>query len=354
MLPNSPVHLARTTEPIYNNGNPYVLLSPSGNARNIRTIYEVIRGECDSQGLRADYTVKGKPWVGFTSQKHHSNADPVEAANSRKQRQELVEILLRTTETVEKKFKYLTYEQQQANRSLRIIAVTAPLDRDIRVGDIKPYLKVLNRAYGESTTKAWQEKQIEHYRDPVDAGKIKRQRAQQFLNMESSTRLMLVNALTRPEDRSPEQAIAGIKAMDDFLRNFLHPKEPYRQMVRKVASNTELQFFCRRWLSAHARSGKDATVYQSDPKFKPYPWARLLDTLCRLIIKECRRQTVISAESDDRFAKGSVVLRRGSSAHLQHIRSNPASKPVIDVNQFPCMRPDAISQITAFGTTKKD
>ena len=74
MLPNSPVHLARTTEPIYNNGNPYVLLSPSGNARNIRTIYEVIRGECDSQGLRADYTVKGKPWVGFTSQKHHSNA----------------------------------------------------------------------------------------------------------------------------------------------------------------------------------------------------------------------------------------------------------------------------------------
>ena len=45
MRPNSPVPLTRTTEPLYNAGNPYVLLSPSGNARNIRTIYEVIRGE---------------------------------------------------------------------------------------------------------------------------------------------------------------------------------------------------------------------------------------------------------------------------------------------------------------------
>ncbi|MBU3707745.1 MAG: hypothetical protein FGM20_01380 [Burkholderiaceae bacterium] len=354
MLPNSPVRLERTTEPIYNNGYPYVMLSPNGNAKNIRKLYDVIRTEKDSQALRADYTVGGQPWIGFAQKTKKSAADPVATANITKQRQELLEILLRTTETVEKKFKYLTQAQRDANRALKTFAITAPLDRDIKVGDIKPHLKVLNRAYGESTTKAWQEKQIEHYRDPVDAGKIKRQRAQQFLSMESSTRLMLVNALTRPDDRSPEQAIAGIKAMDDFLRNFLHPKEPYRQMVRKVANNTELLFFCRRWLSAHPRSGKDATVYQSDPKFKPYPWARLLDTLCRLIIKECRRQTVISAESDDRFAKGSVVLRRSSSAHLQHIRSGEASRPVVDVNQFPCMRPDAISQLTAIGKTKKD
>lgn len=45
MLPNSPVALTRTTEPIYNAGNPYVLLSPSGSTKNIRTLYEVIRPE---------------------------------------------------------------------------------------------------------------------------------------------------------------------------------------------------------------------------------------------------------------------------------------------------------------------
>jgi len=61
--------------------------------------------------------------------------------------------------------------------------------------------------------------------------------------MESSTRLMLVNALTRTEDKGPQQAIAGIKATDDFLRNFLNPNESYREMVRKVTGNADLQFF---------------------------------------------------------------------------------------------------------------
>ena len=65
MKPGSPVPLTRTTEPIYNAGNPYVLLSPSGNAKNIRTIYEVIRGEKNSRVLHADYTVRGEPWGVF-------------------------------------------------------------------------------------------------------------------------------------------------------------------------------------------------------------------------------------------------------------------------------------------------
>lgn len=345
MLPTSPVPLTRMTEPIYNSGNPYVLLSPSGNAKNIRTIYEVIRGEKNSRVLHADYTVSGKPWVGFAGKGQKYDADPVAVANIRKQRQEFVEILLRTTETVEKKFKYLTQEQRDANRALKVFAITTPLDRDIKVGDIKPYLKVLNRAYADSTTKAWQEKEIEHYQDHSDAQKIKRQRAKQFLTMESSTRLMLVNALMRPEDRSPEQAISGIKAMEDFLRNFLNPKESYREMVRKVAGNAELQFFCHRWLSAHPLSGKKGTIYQADAKFAPYPWSRLLDTLCRLIIKETRRQTVIVSDDDALSRKTGLVFRRSSLANLQHVKPDIPACGKIDLGLFPFMRQEPVSPV---------
>ena len=319
MLPGSPVRLVRTTEPIYNNGNPYVLLSPSGSARNIRTLYDVIRHEKDSRPLRADYTAKGTPLVGFVGKGHRSGVDAVADANIRKQRQELAEILQRTTETVERKFKYLTPQQRDANRALKIIAITTPLDRDIKVGDIRTHLKVLNRAYGDATTAAWQEKKIEPYRERTDVLKIRRQRARQFLNMEPSTRLMLVNALSRSEDRGPQQAIAGIKAMEEFLRNFLDPKESHRAMVRKVVTDSDLQFFCQRWLSAHPLSGKKGTIYQSDHKFEPYPWSRLLDTLCRLIIKETRRQTVVSSE-DGTISRGtSLVLRRASAANLRHV-----------------------------------
>jgi len=333
MRPNSPVPLTRTTEPLYNAGNPYVLLSPSGNARNIRTIYEVIRGEKNSQALHADYTVRGEPWVGFANKNQKYDEDPVAVANMRKQRKELVEILLRTTETIEKKFKYLTRDQRDANRALKIFAITAPLDRDIKVGDIKPHLKVLNRAYTDSTTKAWQEKEIEPYRDHSDAQKMKRQRARQFLNMEPSTRLMLVNTLTRSEDRGPDRAIAGIRAMEDFLRNFLNPKESYREMVRKVTDNADLQFFCHRWLSAHPLSGKKGTVYQASAKFAPYPWSRLLDTLCRLIIKEVRRQTIIV--SDDGlfpFMQKEPVSQTKSdhsdqASTISEKKSKPTAKP---------------------------
>jgi len=154
MRPNSPVRLVRTTEPIYNEGNPYVLLSPSGNPRNIKTLYEVIRSEKDSRPLRADYTRDGVPFVGFAEKDSKSKNTVVAAANVTKQRRELTEILLRTTETVEKKFKYLNEQQREANRALKVFAITAPLDRDIKVGDIKPYLKLLNQAYGQATTKA--------------------------------------------------------------------------------------------------------------------------------------------------------------------------------------------------------
>ena len=338
MRPNSPVPLMRTTEPLYNAGNPYVLLSPSGNARNIRTIYEVIRGEKNSQALHADYTVRGEPWVGFANKNQKYDEDPVAVANMRKQRKELVEILLRTTETIEKKFKYLTRDQRDANRALKIFAITAPLDRDIKVGDIKPHLKVLNRAYTDSTTKAWQEKEIEPYRDHSDAQKMKRQRARQFLNMEPSTRLMLVNTLTRSEDRGPDRAIAGIRAMEDFLRNFLNPKESYREMVRKVTDNADLQFFCHRWLSAHPLSGKKGTVYQASAKFAPYPWSRLLDTLCRLIIKEVRRQTIIVSDDAVISRKTSIVFRRSSSANLQHIKPDIPASSRIDLSLFPFMQ----------------
>ena len=344
MKPGSPVPLTRTTEPIYNAGNPYVLLSPSGNAKNIRTIYEVIRGEKNSRVLHADYTVRGEPWVGFAGKAQKCAADPVAVTNLRKQRHEFMEILLRTTETVEKKFKYLTQEQRDANRALKIFSITTPLDRDIKVGDIKPYLKVLNRAYADSTTKAWQEKEIDIYQHQSDAQKIKRQRARQFLSMEPSTRLMLVNALTRSEDRGPEQAISGIKAMEDFLRNFLNPKESYREMVRKVTGNAELQFFCHRWLSAHPLSGKKGTIYQANAKCAPYPWSRLLDTLCRLIIKEARRQTVIVADADTNNRKTSIVFRRSSLANLQHVKPDIPESVKIDMSQFPFMQKQDGSQ----------
>jgi len=282
--------------------------------------------------------VTGKPWVGFGNKNHRYDEDSVAIANMRKQRQELVEILLRTTETIEKKFKYLTQEQRDANRALKIFAITAPLDRDIKVGDIKSHLKVLNSAYTASTTKAWQEKEIDPYRDYSDAQKIKRQRARQFLNMEPSTRLMLVNTLTRSEDRGPQQAISGIKAMEEFLRNFLNPKESYREMVRKVTGNAELQFFCHRWLSAHPLSGKKGTVYQDTAKFAPYPWSRLLDTLCKLIIKETRRQTVIVSDDAAISRKTSIVFRRSSSANLQHIKPDIPASSRIDLSLFPFMQ----------------
>jgi hypothetical protein len=332
MLPNSPVRLERTTEPIYNNGYPYVILSPNGNAKNIRKIYDVIRAEKDSQALRADYTVDGQPWIGFAQKTRKSAADPVATANITKQRQELLEILLRTTETVEKKFKYLTQAQRDANRALKTFAITAPLDRDIKVGDIRPQLKVLNQAYSVATTKAWQEKKIEHYRDQSDTQKIKRQRARQFLTMAPSTRLMLVNAMMRPEDKGPTRAIAGIKAMEDFLRNFLNPKESYREMVRKVTGNPDLQFFCHRWLNAHPLSGKKGTIYQSDHKFTPFPWSRLLDTICRLVIKECRRQTVIRPDLDQSQGERNLIFRRGSLAALQNVNGDGVKEPNTERN----------------------
>jgi len=106
-------------------------------------------------------------------------------------------------------------------------------------------------------------------------------------------------------------------------------------------------------LSAHPLSGKKGTIYQSDHKFEPYPWARLLDTLCRLIVRECHRQTVVVSETDGNQRKGSVVFRRGSLAHLQHVRPDPHQKK-IDLERFPFMHIDATVQSKISENTKKD
>jgi hypothetical protein len=126
--------------------------------------------------------------------------------------------------------------------------------------------------------------------------------------------------------------------MEEFLRNFLNPKESYREMVRKVTGNAELQFFCHRWLSAHPLSGKKGTVYQDTAKFAPYPWSRLLDTLCKLIIKETRRQTVIVSDDAAISRKTSIVFRRSSSANLQHIKPDIPASSRIDLSLFPFMQ----------------
>jgi hypothetical protein len=132
--------------------------------------------------------------------------------------------------------------------------------------------------------------------------------------------------------------------MEDFLRNFLNPKESYREMVRKVTDNADLQFFCHRWLSAHPLSGKKGTVYQASAKFAPYPWSRLLDTLCRLIIKEVRRQTIIVSDDDAKGRKMSIVFRRSSLANLQHIKPDIPTSSKIDLSLFPFMQKEPVSQ----------
>ncbi len=328
MLPNSPVRLARTVEffsdsidQLCDERCKKVILSPSGNQRNIRTIHDALRTQKDSDIVRADYTSEGKPVMIFAPKGRKLTNEGMSDVNGRRQREELSQILWKTAETANRKFKYLTAEQGSVIFQLKLASRSIPVARDFKVGDIRPYFARLNGAYGRSVTTAWQEKEIDPYRERSShRQKIKIQRAKQFLKMEPATRLSLINALSRPEDKGPELVIAAVRAMDDFLRNFLDPKEPYREMVRKVHDNTELLFFCQRWVKMHPLSNKKGAVYRDYHKFEPHSWSRLLDVLCRLIIKETRRQTVLVAEGDTRVRKNSVIFRR--TLHGQHTEPN--------------------------------
>lgn len=313
MLPSSPVPLKRTTDQVFDAGVDHVKLSPSGNAKNIRVIYAAIRQRRDEDIVRAGYDNNGKPFIEFCRKKRMAADREKYSTDVRKQREEFAKILWNTAETAGRTFKYSSEAQRDAIGLLKKASRSIPIDRDFRVSDLKPHLKVLNNAYQQGVIKAWQEKDVDPYREaPAQKIRIRKQRAKQFLAMESATRLRLVNALTRPEDKGPETAIAAIKAMDDFMRHYLIPKESHREFVRKTSENEDLQNFCRRWVAAHPLSKSKGAIYRQDHKFEPYSWSRLLDVICPLVIKERRRHTAIYPESGGRLVRNEVNFQQAS------------------------------------------
>ncbi len=336
MLPNSPVPLKRSTDHTFSASENHVPLSPSGNVKNIRVICTALRQRSDGDIVRAGYTPNGKPFVEFLRKKSMAVSCDKNAIDVRKQRDEFARILWNTAETASRSFKYATLEQSNAIFLLKMASRSIPIGRDFRVRDIKPYIEILNRAYQQGITKAWQEREIDPYREePSHRKKIRKQRAKQFLNMAPATRLHLVNSLIRPQDKGPEKAIAAVKAMEEFMRHYLNPKESHREMVRKVKDNEDLQFFCHRWIADHPLSKSKGSIYHSDHKFEPYSWPRLLDLVCPLIVKEHRRHVVLQPRGDSRFGRDGMMFQRSSSQVSTKLPDSAKPEPV---HQDPAMQ----------------
>ncbi len=321
MLPASRPSLVPISNPLYNNGNPIVMLSPSGSERNARIIYEAIR-HCDQdQRVRAGYTWRAEPYLAFVS-KQSCIAGKIKAYNICQQRRELMSILCQVCDAGLAELN-LTSVESAAIVKFRNQMQSGAINRDLKVKDVIQAMTVLATRGEKKQIKDDRTARQRALFAPTseDLRHIQTKRITQFLQEGRPTRELLRNALRRDQDKGLEVARRAVAALVRlFIKVQTTRGAPLKRITLISARDENLKTFADRWTylrNASTKGGKSRPVLLCDR-----PWSLLLDKVAELVINAARTRTSqVSA-----IGGGRPVDR---AIHARSIASPDARSPAI-------------------------
>lgn len=317
MLPTPSFALKPVSDPIYNNGNPIVPLSPSGSLRNIEVLYQALKG-CDGhQRLRAGYTWNGRPYVAFVEKKK-SHIGKIEAHNVRAQRRELNHILAGMAEAAVHKLTGIHSPDKQMLEKYRDEMRNALPVTDLRVRDVRNFLRRLDERHTSGPARQDKiQKLRERYRfSPAEKHVAYRQRIKQFQAMDLEVRSRLIQALEHADDDSSAIATAALAAVDRLFRKALKKSgTPLAVIAKNSSADGDLQCFAKRWTRFREPIDSSTNFYRmASFKFAAYPWCRLLDEAAANVLKASHRHVHVSGGVRAGLNNLQVLFRRKSDA----------------------------------------
>ncbi len=329
MLPAPARPIKSVSQPVYNDGNPIVTLSPSGSARNIQIVYQALQ-HCDpKQRLRAGYTWNGQPYIAFVSKPKYF-AGTLKTHNIRQQRQELMNILANVSDVGLQVLTNLRSAEKTGIKAFKGSMQSRAAGSDLRVRDVLQALELLSQRYEslQSGTQAARERRGRLSASPVERRHFTEQRVAQFLNADPAIKAALCEALSLPEDRGQAVAQAAFAAVTRLLSD-AHQKGETASHVAKVATrDRELQTFALRWTALRHPRNTDGSPRHIP--FGQHAWSLTLDRLAALIMKSAGLQQAHAQQvAQGPRSVGLSPVQVNSPAHLHTVSgaSGKANRP---------------------------
>ncbi len=301
-VPSSP-RLQPVAENIYHDGAPFAPLSPHKGLRNACVIYNAIKNLPDKTLIRGDFNKKSAPFIYFPErpQRKIIGARPKPAGIAGKNietgRKELAGFIHSITAAANP-LSQTDHQIAQAKMRLNFVSYEVEnLERDFTVGDIKePLRKIANGYLLQNVRKLTSP----HRLLPTQGSAIQDKRLREFAHMKREMFGALADAIRSKSgfnskyDTAPEMAIFNIKELfKDYLGKKSSSKNSFADFIRKNGIAPHVAYFAKRWLEISLPTPSVERI-----QFSTEPWAKELDRICPLIIKEQRRSARILPSVD--------------------------------------------------------
>lgn len=290
--------LQPVAENIYHDGAPFAPLSPHKGLRNAFVIFNAIKNQPDKTLVRGDFNKKSEPFIYFPErpQRKIIGARPkptgIAGKNIEIGRKELAGFIHSITAAADP-LSHSDHQIAQARMRLNFLSYEVEnLERDFMVGDIKEPLRKIAQAYLMQNVRNLTSP---HRLLPTQGSTIQDKRLREFAHMKRSMFGALADAI-RPKsganykyDTAPEIAIFDTKELfKDYLKEKSSSKKSFADSIRKNGVSPYVVYFAQRWLEISLPTQSKERV-----KLSTESWAKELDRICPLLIREQRRSARI-------------------------------------------------------------
>lgn len=341
---SSPKLLRPVADAIYHEGAPFVALSPHRGLRNACVIYEAIKNLPDKTLVRGDFNKNSSPFIYFPDRPkrkiigRQASLNSIAEKNIEINRKEMAEfihsIAVSACAPTDKKDTALLSESMKLKHKIAQIQNNAC---DITVGDIKEPLKKIAKSYLFQNVRKLTSP---HRLLSKQASSIQDKRLREFVHMARDTFGNLAEAM-RPKspyhsnkyDTTPELATFEIKMLfKAYLLERESGKINFSGFIRKNGVSQFVACFAKRWLEISLPTPNDERI-----QFSTEPWAKELDRICPLIIKEQRRSsrimpTVTKNDNTEAPGEAQLLYRKPSKPSLPPLPTIIAESPSFDAH----------------------
>lgn len=308
---------------IYHDGASFAPLSPHKGMRNAGVIYNAIKNMPGKTLVRGDFNRKSEPFIYFPERPKRKimggrlTPQGIDGKNIEAGRKELANFINSIADSAPNSGRA---DHQVAIASLRLKNTCLNVEnqgRDFKVSDIRDSLKRLAQCYSLQNVRNITSP---HRLLPKQGLAIQDKRLREFAHMNREMFGALADAIrpksgvNRKYDTDPEMAIFNTKEM---FKNYVGKKsssiKTFADFIRKNEISPYVAYFAKRWVEISLPTPSDKRI-----KLSTEPWAKELDRICPIIIKEQRRTVRIlpSVENTD-----------DNEAHLQYRQSSHDNLP---------------------------
>lgn len=333
---------------IYHDGAPFAPLSPHKGLRNACVIYNAIKNLPDKTLVRGDFNKKAAPFIYFPErpQRKIIGARPkptgIAGKNIETGRKELAGFIHSITAAADSSSQF---NSQIVNAKLRLNFLIREIESqncDFKVGDIKEPLRLIANAYLLQNVRKLTSP---HRLLPTQGSAIQNKRLREFAHMKREMFGALVDAL-KPKsashnkyDTTLEVATHEIKMLfKDYLEKKPSSKKTFADFIRQNGISPNVGYFAKRWLEISLPTPSDERI-----KLATESWAKELDRICPLLIKEQRRSARILP---------SVASVDDSEVQLQYRQPSHDNFPPLPLVSEPSSTFVAYSRIDAQSETE--